>query len=690
VGWAALHQLAGGQAGDPLRGGVPQPPSPAHHRVRLLRRAPPPAGTRTGHPLRPVRHQQPADHRPRVRGRRRSGTLWWLVVLAGLALALGVATWRTRRSDVTGQPHHRVAWAGGALATVAITAFVLLDRPIGTIPTLDGRVVEGGLSGLGAFFAVMGALVVYTASHVAEIVRGSIQAVPAGQTEAANALALSGFQRLRFVVLPQAFRIAIPPVINQYLNYVKNTSLAIAIGYAEVTAIAIQAIGNGQSRPPAHPAGDGGVPALLPLHLTRRQHAEPATPVRDALMAAPTATEPEIPTRPPAPHASPGRWVRTHLFRTWYDGLFTLLFGGLALWAGAAAARFLAGADFTILRVNLALFMVGRFPRDQLWRPAVALVLLAILAGFLLGVATASARARALESGIPFQAATPMGLVARFWPALATVGMILLLTETPGPALAVTGAFVAGIAARLAAGRAPAWLRGCPGDLPGPRRRGRHLEQLGRAAPQPVPHHRRDPLRIPARPPARPRPAVVAPGRPLDVGHLHRADPGRAPHHPPAHGGLRPRLLPPRHPPPRADRPGARSPSRCSRPPTSPRWCGGAAGGAARPGRGLPGAGDAGVEDTRRSSCSPRRCGQPSRRWSGSSSASTRTRPWSSSSASSTCSRSARVANSQPASWPGAAGRSPWRSPALLFWVGSYVMSREARRLEKRLGVGER
>jgi general L-amino acid transport system permease protein len=177
-------------------------------------------------------------------------------------------------------------------------------------------------------------------------------------------------------------------------------------------------------------------------------------------MAAPTATEPEIPTRPPAPHASPGRWVRTHLFRTWYDGLLTILFGGLFVWAGTSLVRFLLNADFTILRVNLALFMVGRFPRDQLWRPAVALVLLAILAGFLLGVATASARARALESGIPFQAATPMGLVARFWPALATVGMILLLTETPGPALAVTGAFVAGIAARLAAGRAPAWLRG--------------------------------------------------------------------------------------------------------------------------------------------------------------------------------------------------------------------------------------
>ena len=109
--------------------------------------------------------------------------------------------------------------------------------------------VTGGFGGLGAFFAVLGALVLYTSSHVAEIVRGSIQAVSKGQTEAANALALSNTQRLRFVVLPQAFRIALPPTINQYLNYVKNTSLAIAVGFADVTLIAYQAIGNGQPAP---------------------------------------------------------------------------------------------------------------------------------------------------------------------------------------------------------------------------------------------------------------------------------------------------------------------------------------------------------------------------------------------------------------------------------------------------------
>ncbi|HZD23533.1 MAG TPA: ABC transporter permease subunit, partial [Acidimicrobiia bacterium] len=96
---------------------------------------------------------------------------------------------------------------------------------------------------------LMLALSFYTASHVAEIVRGSILAVPRGQTEAANALSLSGWQRLRFVVLPQAMRIAVPPIINQYLNYVKNTSLGIAVGFAEVTLITFQAIGNARPAP---------------------------------------------------------------------------------------------------------------------------------------------------------------------------------------------------------------------------------------------------------------------------------------------------------------------------------------------------------------------------------------------------------------------------------------------------------
>ena len=70
-----------------------------------------------------------------------------------------------------------------------------------------------------------------------------------GQSEASNALALSGFQRYRFVVLPQAMRIAVPPIINQFLNLVKNTSLATAVGYADITALTKTSIGNGRPAP---------------------------------------------------------------------------------------------------------------------------------------------------------------------------------------------------------------------------------------------------------------------------------------------------------------------------------------------------------------------------------------------------------------------------------------------------------
>ena len=82
--------------------------------------------------------------------------------------------------------------------------------------------------------AVVTGLVLYTSSHVAEIVRGSIQAVTVGRPRPPRRSACSSAQRLRYVVLPQAFRIAIPPLINQFLNLTKNSSLAIAVGFAEL------------------------------------------------------------------------------------------------------------------------------------------------------------------------------------------------------------------------------------------------------------------------------------------------------------------------------------------------------------------------------------------------------------------------------------------------------------------------
>lgn len=175
---------------------------------------------------------------------------WWWVLAALLVAAVVVGWWRTRLHERTGAPHHRMAWGLGVFVVGAAVAWLVMGQPMGiTVPEPSGSSTVGGISGLGGYFAVMIALSLYTASHVAEIVRGSILAVDKGQSEAANALALSAFQRLRHVVLPQAMRTALPPIINQYLNYVKNTSLGIAVGFSEVTLVAFQLIGNGQPAP---------------------------------------------------------------------------------------------------------------------------------------------------------------------------------------------------------------------------------------------------------------------------------------------------------------------------------------------------------------------------------------------------------------------------------------------------------
>jgi general L-amino acid transport system permease protein len=172
------------------------------------------------------------------------------VMGVAVIIAAVVWWWRTRRSERTGAHHHRLLWSLGVFSVISLLGFFVLGGPIGlSRPVLDGRALEGGFAGLAAYWAVLAALVLYTASHVAEIVRGSILAVPRGQSEAANAIALSSFQRLRYVVLPQAMRVAIPPIISQYLNFTKNTSLAVAIGYAEMTRITFQLIGNGQPAP---------------------------------------------------------------------------------------------------------------------------------------------------------------------------------------------------------------------------------------------------------------------------------------------------------------------------------------------------------------------------------------------------------------------------------------------------------
>ena len=97
--------------------------------------------------------------------------------------------------------------------------------------------VMGGVEILPEFAALLVALTIYTAAFIAEVVRAGVLAVPPGQTEAAQALGLPSRTILRLVVIPQAMRMIVPPLTSQYLNLIKNSSLAVAIGYPDLVQV---------------------------------------------------------------------------------------------------------------------------------------------------------------------------------------------------------------------------------------------------------------------------------------------------------------------------------------------------------------------------------------------------------------------------------------------------------------------
>ena len=136
---------------------------------------------------------------------------------------------------------------GGAVAAGASLALVL-GLPFATFvatgttisfdyPEISRFNLRGGMELQPEFVALVTGLVIYTGAFIAETVRAGLMAVPRGQTEAAQALGLSRLLTLRRVVVPQAMRVIIPPLTNQYLNLTKNSSLAVAIGYPDLVQI---------------------------------------------------------------------------------------------------------------------------------------------------------------------------------------------------------------------------------------------------------------------------------------------------------------------------------------------------------------------------------------------------------------------------------------------------------------------
>ena len=180
-----------------------------------------------------------------------SGAVPMLAWLAFAAVAV-LAGWYvdkilTRREETLGQASYPLtlgiatAVAIGAFGWLAVSAMADAAPLTLSSPEAQGRFgrIAGGITVRSGLLVILIGLVIYTASFIAEIVRAGIQSVTRGQVEAARALGLTPMSALRHVTFPQALRVIVPPLISQYLNLTKNSSLGGAVGYTELTNVGI-------------------------------------------------------------------------------------------------------------------------------------------------------------------------------------------------------------------------------------------------------------------------------------------------------------------------------------------------------------------------------------------------------------------------------------------------------------------
>lgn len=165
----------------------------------------------------------------------------WIVAVAfviGLIGAIIYSRWASKRQMATGQRSPVLMVNLALIVGLPLLAFIGLGLPVSfDVPKLGKFNMQGGTVVGPEFLSLYLALSFYTASFIAEIVRAGIRGVSKGQSEAAHALGIRPGLTTRLIVLPQALRIIIPPLTSQYLNLTKNSSLAVAIGYADLVAV---------------------------------------------------------------------------------------------------------------------------------------------------------------------------------------------------------------------------------------------------------------------------------------------------------------------------------------------------------------------------------------------------------------------------------------------------------------------
>lgn len=162
------------------------------------------------------------------------------IVLASFVIGIVSYIFIKKRSnkkhDETGIKTNTIPHFLGLVLLLPIVAYFVFGAQL-EYPALKGFNFKGGVDLSIEFFALAFSLSIYTATYIAEAIRSGVESVDKGQKEAAAALGLKDSWAMRLVILPQAFRVAIPPIINQYLNLTKNSSLAAAVGYTELVTI---------------------------------------------------------------------------------------------------------------------------------------------------------------------------------------------------------------------------------------------------------------------------------------------------------------------------------------------------------------------------------------------------------------------------------------------------------------------
>lgn len=158
-------------------------------------------------------------------------------LIVGLAVTWVMRRWARRRQSETGQQFPVGLVGTGLIVGLPLVVFALSGFDLTLTPSKKSTFnLSGGIEIIPSAVALTLALATYTASFIAEVVRAGILAVAHGQTEAARSLGLSHGHTLRLVVIPQAMRVIVPPLTNQYLNLTKNSSLAVAIGYPDLVS----------------------------------------------------------------------------------------------------------------------------------------------------------------------------------------------------------------------------------------------------------------------------------------------------------------------------------------------------------------------------------------------------------------------------------------------------------------------